>query len=80
LPSAALQASFSTTEAARSLLENVEIFDVYQGKGVPDGKKSVAIAVTLRAADRTLTDADVQAVVDALVASARELGAEVRAA
>jgi phenylalanyl-tRNA synthetase beta chain len=80
LPSAALQASFAQAEAARSLLENVEIFDVYQGKGVPEGKKSVAIAVTLRAADRTLTEAEVQAVVDALVAGARSLGAEVRAA
>jgi phenylalanyl-tRNA synthetase beta chain len=79
LPAAALQAAFAQASSAQGLLENVEIFDVYQGKGVPEGKKSIAIAVTLRAADRTLNDADVQAVVDALVASARGLGAEVRA-
>jgi len=42
-------------------LANVELFDVFRGKGVPDGQKSLAYAFTYRAADKTLTDADVNA-------------------
>ena len=38
------------------------MFDVYAGKGVPEGKKSLAIAVTLQPAERTLTDAEIEAV------------------
>jgi phenylalanyl-tRNA synthetase beta chain len=40
-------------------LESVELFDVFRGKGVPEGRKSLAYAFTYRAADKTLTDADV---------------------
>jgi phenylalanyl-tRNA synthetase beta chain len=40
-------------------LESVEIFDVYTGSGVPEGHKSLAFALTFRAADRTLTDEEV---------------------
>jgi phenylalanyl-tRNA synthetase beta chain len=42
-------------------LETVELFDVFRGKGVPDGQKSLAYAFTYRATDKTLTDADVNA-------------------
>ena len=47
---------------------------------MPTGKKSIAVAVTLRAADRTLAEADVQRIADALLSDVRVLGAEVRAA
>jgi len=43
-------------------LESVQIFDVYQGKGLPDGKKSLAFSLGFRASDRTLTDEEVNAV------------------
>jgi phenylalanyl-tRNA synthetase beta chain len=43
-------------------LESVEIFDVYTGPGVPEGQKSLAFALSFRAADRTLTDDEVNAV------------------
>ena len=46
----------------------VELFDVYTGEGVPDGHKSLAVAVTLQPAQRTLTEDDIQAVSDAIVA------------
>ena len=78
LPAAELRARFANNEAARGLLESVSIFDVYQGKGVAVGKKSVAVAVTLRADDRTLTDVDVQKLSEALIADVKQLGAEVR--
>ena len=43
-------------------LETVQVFDVYRGAGLPDGKKSVAFSLVFRAADRTLTDDEVNAV------------------
>jgi phenylalanyl-tRNA synthetase beta chain len=42
-------------------LESVELFDVFRGKNVPEGQKSLAYAFTYRAADKTLTDNDVNA-------------------
>jgi phenylalanyl-tRNA synthetase beta chain len=78
LPAATLRARFEQNAAAQGLLEGVTIFDVYQGKGVATGKKSVAVGVTLRADDRTLTEAEVNRVADALVADVKGLGAEVR--
>jgi len=42
-------------------VEQVAVFDVYQGRGLPDGKKSLAFALVFRAADRTLTDDEVNA-------------------
>ena len=45
---------------AQAPLQELLIFDVYQGPGVPDGYKSVALGITLAATERTLTDADVE--------------------
>ncbi len=44
------------------------VFDVYEGKGVEDGKKSVAIAVTLQPREKTLTDQEIDAVASKIVA------------
>ena len=49
----------SVKQAKAANLETVELFDVFRGQGVPDGQKSLAYAFTYRAADKTLTDADV---------------------
>jgi phenylalanyl-tRNA synthetase beta chain len=46
-------------QAKAANLEAVELFDVFRGKGVPEGRKSLAYAFTYRALDKTLTDADV---------------------
>ena len=48
-------------QAKPANLESVELFDVFRGKNVPAGQKSLAYAFTYRAADKTLTDADVNA-------------------
>ena len=53
-------------------LENVELFDVFRGKNVPEGQKSVAYAFTYRHAGRTLTDAEVNAAHDKLVEQFRQ--------
>ncbi len=57
-------------KGGKNLLKEVALFDIYRGKGVDEGKKSVAFNLVLRADDRSLTaeeaDADVKAVLDAL--------------
>lgn len=59
-PAGAVASAIS--EAAGPLLEAVDAFDVYSGSGVPDGVRSIAYSLRFRAADRTLTDAEVDAV------------------
>lgn len=57
-------------------LVDIREFDRYQGKGIPDGKVSLSVRLTFRAADRTLTDAEVHAAMDAIVAAlTNDLGA-----
>jgi len=53
----------------RNLIERTDLFDVYEGKGVPDGKKSVAISVRLQPRDKTLTDAEIETVAAKIVAA-----------
>jgi phenylalanyl-tRNA synthetase beta chain len=54
-------------EAAGSLLDAVEILDEYRGKELPPGRRSVAVRVVLRGQERTLRDADVEAVVQRIL-------------
>jgi phenylalanyl-tRNA synthetase beta chain len=54
--------------ADKTLITAARIFDVYSGKGVPGGKKSLAITVTLQPVERTLTDAEIEAVSAKIVA------------
>jgi phenylalanyl-tRNA synthetase beta chain len=66
--------------AERTLIETVAIFDVYEGKGVPDGKKSLAITVRLQPKDKTLTDTEIEAVGQKIVAAvAKATGGTLRA-
>lgn len=61
------------------LLESERIFDVYSGKGIENGKKSIAIALSFRAKDRTLVDTDVNAVIDKIIKGVeKNLGATLR--
>lgn len=55
--------------AGGKLLRSVELFDIYRGKGIASGSKSAAFRLTLRADDRTLTDADSDGVVSAVLAA-----------
>ncbi|MEK6747161.1 MAG: phenylalanine--tRNA ligase subunit beta [Pseudomonadota bacterium] len=57
-------------KAEKTLITNVEIFDVYSGKGVDSGKKSVAVKVTLQSFERTLTDAEITTVSNAILVAA----------
>jgi len=67
LPAEIIRGTIQAAGAA-STLASVGFFDRYQGKGVPDGKVSLSLRLTFQA-DRTLTDAEVQAQFDAIVAA-----------
>ena len=66
-------------KGAKGLLKDVTLFDIYRGKGVPEGKKSVAFSLVLRADDRSLTaeeaDSDVKSILETLE---KDLGAVLR--
>ncbi|MBR5237057.1 MAG: phenylalanine--tRNA ligase subunit beta [Clostridia bacterium] len=64
---------------AKNLFAGLTLFDVYKGKQVPEGKKSMAYSLTLQSMDKTLTDAEVsQTVADILAALEKDLGATLR--
>ena len=67
------------TSAAGKLLRSVRLFDIYRGVGIPEGKKSLAFSLELRADDRTLTDTDSEGVVNKVLAALNDkLGATLR--
>lgn len=62
----------------KNLIKDVRLFDVYAGKGVPEGKTSLALTITLQASDRTLKDEEIDAVSKKVIEAASKLGAELR--
>ena len=61
------------------MITETEVFDVFAGGNVEAGKKSLALSVTLQAMDRTLTDVEIDAVADKVVANvAKATGATLR--
>jgi phenylalanyl-tRNA synthetase beta chain len=58
----------ATQSVDRKLITNVTVFDVYEGEGIEPGKKSIAITVTLQPRDKTMTDAEIDAVAAKIVA------------
>jgi phenylalanyl-tRNA synthetase beta chain len=55
--------------AERQMIEDIAVFDVYEGKGVPEGKKSLAVTVRLQPKEKTLTDAEIDALAQKIVAA-----------
>jgi phenylalanyl-tRNA synthetase beta chain len=77
LPAAAVRGTIR--RAAPPTLVSVEEFDRYQGKGVADGRCSLSLRLVFRSTERTLTDSEVQAATDAIVAALQaEHGAHLR--
>jgi phenylalanyl-tRNA synthetase beta chain len=69
----------AAASAERMLISNVGVFDVYEGAGIPEGKKSVGISVTLQPREKTLTEAEIDAAAGKIVAEvARKTGASLR--
>jgi phenylalanyl-tRNA synthetase beta chain len=68
-----------TQAVDRALISDITVFDVYRGTGVPEGKTSIAIAVTLQPMEKTLTDSEIDAVSARIVADvAAKTGAVLR--
>lgn len=67
-------------KAGGSLITATSLFDVYEGDNLPDGKKSLAVSITLQAEDKTLSEDDINHTTSSIVQSAaKRLGAELRA-
>ncbi|GGD62667.1 phenylalanine--tRNA ligase subunit beta [Erythrobacter arachoides] len=64
--------------ADKATIVDARVFDVFAGQGVPEGRKSVAVEVTLQPGEASFKDADLKAISDAVVAAAAKLGAELR--
>lgn len=77
LPVAELEKAIK--KAVGNILETVTLFDVYQGKQIAAGKKSVAYAISMRSHEGTLTDEQADAAVKRVLKELAALGAELRA-
>ena len=66
-------------QSEKKLLKKVELFDVYEGKNLPDGKKSYAVNFILQDEQKTLNDKQIEAIMNKIIANLKkELGAELR--
>jgi phenylalanyl-tRNA synthetase beta chain len=66
-------------DAAGELLADLQLFDLYRGKGIDSGKKSLALGLTLQDSSRTLTDRDVDLVMERVLTRLRDdFGATLR--
>jgi phenylalanyl-tRNA synthetase beta chain len=75
---AAADALASVRAAAGALLEDARVFDVYSGAQVGEGRRSLALALSFRTLERTLTDEDIEPVRAKIVAALEQLGGELR--
>ena len=64
--------------ADKAAITGVRVFDVFAGAGVPEGKKSLALEVTLQPGEASFKDADLKALAEKIVAAAAKLGGELR--
>jgi phenylalanyl-tRNA synthetase beta chain len=64
--------------AAGPLLEEADVFDVYSGEQVGEGRRSLALSLSFRALERTLTDADIEPLRAKIVAALQQIGGELR--
>ncbi len=75
----AQQAEAVIRAQAGEALESLRLFDVYEGKPLPEGVRNLAYSLTFRRADRTLTDEEVDGTMERVRAALRtELGASIR--
>jgi phenylalanyl-tRNA synthetase beta chain len=69
----------AVASADKALIAEARVFDVYQGQGVPEGSKSVAVEVTIQPREQTLTEAEIEALSGRIVAAAgKAVGAKLR--
>jgi phenylalanyl-tRNA synthetase beta chain len=68
----------SVRSADRNMIERASVFDVYEGNNVPEGVKSLGIEIVLQPKERTLTDADIEAVCAKVVTAVGKIGGNLR--
>jgi len=69
----------AAANADKALITNAVVFDVFEGKDIPAGKKSIAVAVTIQPKDATLTEAEIDALAKKIVANvAKQTGGTLR--
>ena len=67
------------TESERKLLKGVTLFDVYEGKGIEETKKSLAYSLTFSSQDKTLTDEEINPLLEKIVTqTSKDFGARLR--
>ncbi len=76
IPVGTLERAISS--GAGRLLEKIELFDIYEGAQIPEGKKSVAFSVYLRSAESTLTDKEIEDISGKIIKKLEATGAELR--
>jgi phenylalanyl-tRNA synthetase beta chain len=64
--------------ADKAAIQTVELFDLFEGQGVPEGQISLAIEVTLQPGDKSFTDEELKAISDRIVAASTKAGAQLR--
>ena len=64
--------------ADKALIASARVFDVYQGAGVPEGHTSIALEVVLQPREKTLTEAEIEAVSAKIIAAAEKAGGRLR--
>ena len=63
----------------KSLIQSVSVFDVYEGENIPEGKKSIAINVTIQSSEKTLTDEDLDKISQLIISTVEQkIGAKIR--
>jgi len=66
-------------QTEKSLLKDINLFDVYEGKNLPEGKKSYAVSFTIQDTTKTLTDVQIDKIMNKLQSNfENELGAQLR--
>jgi phenylalanyl-tRNA synthetase beta chain len=76
LPANDLLQAISNTN--KQLIRDVRLFDVYQSQHMQEGKKSLALSVTIQADDHTLSEEELTSASNKIIESAKQLGAELR--
>ncbi len=64
--------------ADKAAIVDARLFDVFEGAGVDEGQKSLAVEVTMQPGDKSFTDTELKAIADKVVAAAGKLGAVLR--
>lgn len=74
-----LELAKTIKKACGNNLKEIEVFDVYEGKGIEDDKKSLAYSLAFNSNDKTLTDEEINPLLDKIVEmTKKEFGAELR--